>query len=38
MNITKLLQIMTGRDGTQRIKAGSVNIAESIIIVTGASI
>jgi short-subunit dehydrogenase len=37
MNITKRLQMMTGRDGSQRMKAGSMNIAESIIIVTGAS-
>ena len=37
MNIAKRLLIMTGRDGARPIKEGSMNIAESIVIVTGAS-
>ena len=36
MNIAKRLQIITGKDGSKRIK-GSMIIAQSIIIVTGAS-
>jgi len=37
MNIAKRLLIMIGRDGARPIKEGSMNIAESIVIVTGAS-
>ena len=37
MNIAKRLLIMTGRDGARPIKGGRMNIAGSIIIVTGAS-
>jgi NAD(P)-dependent dehydrogenase (short-subunit alcohol dehydrogenase family) len=37
MNIAKRLLIMTGRDGARPIKEGSMNIAESIVIVTGVS-
>ncbi|GHP00250.1 short-chain dehydrogenase [Reticulibacter mediterranei] len=37
MNIAKRLLIMTGRDGVRPIKGSSMNIAESIVIVTGAS-
>ena len=37
MNIAKRLLIMAGRDGTRPRKGGHMNIAGSIVIVTGAS-
>jgi NAD(P)-dependent dehydrogenase (short-subunit alcohol dehydrogenase family) len=37
MNIAKRILIITGRDGVRPIKGGSMNIAGSIVIITGAS-
>ena len=37
MNIAKRMLIMTGRDRARPSKGGSMNIAGSIVIITGAS-